>query len=181
MLKEIMSISGKSGLFKLVSRAKNMLIVESLLDGKRSPAYTSEKVMPLSDISIYTKEGEIHLNEVLKKLVEKTEGKMCDIDPKSDNQTLNNFMGELVPDFDHARVYPSDIRKLIIWYNILINAGISDFEVENEADNLENSDTKDATSVEIKEKTQPKKTAVKQTVKVQDKKMPTPKQTHTKV
>ncbi|MCL2596711.1 MAG: DUF5606 domain-containing protein [Paludibacter sp.] len=183
MLKEILSISGKSGLFKLVSRAKNMLIVESLLDGKRSPAYTTEKVMPLSDIAIYTQDAEIRLNEVLKKLYSKEEGKMCIVDPKSDNQTLQNFMGELVPDFNRDRVYPSDIRKLIIWYNILINAGITDFEVEieKEDDNSQNSEKKDIESVEVKEKVQPKKSAVKQTVKIQEKKVKTPKQTHTKV
>lgn len=182
MLKEILSISGKPGLFKLVSRAKNMLIVESLLDGKRSPAYTTEKIMPLSDISIFTQDADIQLNEVLKKLFTKENGKICDIDPKSDNKTLINFMGELVPNFNRDRVYPSDIRKIITWYNILINTGITDFEVTaEEEENVESSEKKDTPSIEIKEKGQPKKSAVKQTVKVQDKKMQTTKQTRTKV
>ncbi|MCL1868193.1 MAG: DUF5606 domain-containing protein [Paludibacter sp.] len=179
MLKEILTVSGKPGLFKLISRAKNMLIVESLLDGKRSPAYNSEKIVSLGDIAIFTQDAEIQLNEVLKKLFAKENGKTCPIDTKSDNQTLNNFMGELVPDFDRDRVYPSDIRKLILWYNILINAGITNFEVEKEEENAENADKKENVAAEVKEK--PKKTAVKQTVKVNDKKMQTTKQTRTKV
>ena len=181
MLKEILTVSGRPGLFKLISRAKNMLIVESLLDGKRSPAYTSEKVVALSDIAIFTKESDIKLNEVLKKLCAKEEGKPCTLDPKSDNQILRNFLAELVPDFDRDRVYPTDIRKIILWYNMLIDAGITNFEVEKEEENSENEDKKDLPASEIKEKEKPKKTAVKQTVKVQDKKIQAPKQTHTKV
>lgn len=179
MLKEILSISGKSGLFKLVSRTKNMLIVESLLDGKRSPAYSSDKVVSLNDIAILTQNAEIKLNKVLKKLFDRENGKTCQMDTKSDNQTLKDFMSEIVPDFDRNRVYPSDIRKLIIWYNILINAGITNFEIEKEEDeNTENTE-KDASAVTVKEKSN--KVTVKQPVKVQEKKMQTTKQTRTKV
>jgi hypothetical protein len=130
MLKEILSMTGKPGLFKLVSQGKNMLIVESLIDGKRIPAYTKDKVVSLGDIAIFTDSAEIPLGQVLEKLKTKESGAVCQIDPKSDNDKLRKFMGEILPDYDRDRVYPSDIRKLINWYNILINAQITDFLAE---------------------------------------------------
>ena len=136
MLKEILSVTGKPGLFKLVSQGKNMLIVESLIDGKRIPAYTKDKVVTLGDIAIFTETTEIPLGQVLESLKIKENGAVCSVDSKSDNDKLRNFMGEILPDYDRDRVYPSDIRKLINWYNILINAQITDFlpkEKEEEA------------------------------------------------
>jgi hypothetical protein len=130
MLKEILSMTGKPGLFKLVSQGKNMLIVESLIDGKRIPAYTKDKVVSLGDIAIFTDSAEIRLGQVLEALKTKESGAICPIDPKSDNDKLRNYMGEILPDYDRDRVYPSDIRKLINWYNILINAQITDFVAE---------------------------------------------------
>ena len=130
MLKEILSLTGKPGLFKLVSQGKNMLIVESLLDGKRIPAYTKDKVVSLGDIAIFTETIEVPLSKVLEALKTKENGAVCALDPKSDNDKLRKFMAEILPDFDRDRVYPSDIRKLIMWYNILINAQITDFSVE---------------------------------------------------
>ena len=130
MLKEILSMTGKPGLFKLVSQGKNMLIVESLIDGKRIPAYTKDKVVTLGDISIFTETAEIPLGQVLETLKIKESGAVCPIDPKSDNDKLRKYMGEILPDYDRDRVYPSDICKLINWYNILINAQITDFLAE---------------------------------------------------
>jgi len=130
MLKEILSLTGKPGLFKLVSQGKNMLIVESLLDGKRIPAYTKDKVVSLGDIAIFTETTEVPLSKVLEALKTKENGAVCALDPKSDNEKLRKFMAEILPDFDRDRVYPSDIRKLIMWYNILINAQITDFSIE---------------------------------------------------
>lgn len=130
MLKKILSFPGKPGLFKLVSQAKNMLIVESLVDGKRIPAYTKDKVVSLGDIAIFTETAEVQLALVLEKLKEKENGALCSIDPKSDNDKLRSYMSEILPDFDRDRVYPSDIRKLLSWYNILINAQITDFTLE---------------------------------------------------
>ena len=130
MLKEILSLTGKPGLFKLVSQGKNMLIVESLLDGKRIPAYTKDKVVSLGDIAIFTETIEVPLSKVLEALKTKENGAVCALDPKSDNEKLRKFMAEILPDFDRDRVYPSDIRKLIMWYNILINAQITDFSIE---------------------------------------------------
>lgn len=130
MLKEILSVTGKPGLFKLVSQAKNMLIIESLIDGKRIPAYAKDKVVSLGDIAIFTETTEVPLGQVLETLKTKENGALCSIDPKSDNDKLRKYMGEVLPDYDRDRVYPSDIRKLLSWYNILINAQITEFLTE---------------------------------------------------
>lgn len=132
MLKEILSISGKPGLFKLVSQGKNMLIVESLVDGKRIPAYSKDKVVSLGDIAIYTEDEEVKLNIVLDSIKAKENGGQCSVDPKSDNDTLRKYMAEVLPDYDKDRVYPSDIRKLLTWYNSLISSGIVDFSEKEE-------------------------------------------------
>lgn len=137
MLRDILSITGKPGLYKLVSRGNNMLIVESLLDGKRVPTYARDKIVSLGEISMYTMGEDVSLSEVLTKLGEKEGLKVTTIDPKkADNDQLRDFFGEVLPDFDRDRVYPSDIRKLIQWYNILINAGITDFSIEEEGEEV---------------------------------------------
>jgi hypothetical protein len=143
MLKEILSVTGKPGLFKLVSQGKNMLIVESLTDGKRIPAYTKDKVVSLGDIAIFTEDAEVPLGEVLEKVKAKENGGICSIDPKADNDKLRKYMTEVLPEYDRDRVYPSDIRKLITWYNLLINAQITDFVEETKEE------TKDETKEEV--------------------------------
>ena len=133
MLRDILSITGKPGLYKLVSRGNNMLIVESLLDGKRMPTYARDKIVSLGEISMYTMGEDVALSEVLTKLGEKENLQVAALDPKkADNDELRDFFGEVLPDFDRDRVYPSDIRKLIQWYNILINAGITDFTIDED-------------------------------------------------
>ena len=137
MLKDILSITGKPGLYKLVNRGNNMLIVESLLDGKRMPTYARDKIVSLGEISMYTIGEDIPLAEVLTKLGEKEGLKVASVDPKkADNDQLRDFFGEVLPDFDRDRVYPSDIRKLIQWYNILINAGVTDFSIDEEGEEV---------------------------------------------
>jgi hypothetical protein len=131
MLKDILSISGKPGLYKLVSSGKNMLIVESLLDAKRIPAYSKDKVVSLGDIAIFTETAEVKLGIVLEAIKLKENGAPCSIDSKASNDQLRKYMVEILPEYDKDRVYPSDIRKLILWYNILVNSGITDYsEVE---------------------------------------------------
>ncbi|MFW9597137.1 MAG: DUF5606 domain-containing protein [Paludibacter sp.] len=132
MLKEILSISGKPGLYKLVSQGKNMLIVESLVDAKRIPAYSKDKVVSLGDIAIYTEDEEVKLGIVLESIKTKENGAQCSIDPKSDNDTLRKYMEEILPAYDKERVYPSDIRKLLNWYNSLISSGVVDFTEKEE-------------------------------------------------
>jgi hypothetical protein len=159
MLKDILSITGKPGLYKLVSRGNNMLIVESLLDGKRMPTYARDKIVSLGEISMYTMGEDVALSEVLTKLGEKEALQVASIDPKkADNDQLREFFAEVLPEFDRDRVYPSDIRKLIQWYNILINADIKDFSIDEEGE--------DIAAVEEK-KQETKKPAPKAQVKTQ--------------
>lgn len=134
MLKNILAITGKPGLYKLVSRGNNMLIVESLVDGKRMPTYARDKIVALSDVSMFTDADDIALSEVLTSAGKKEGLKAVAMDPKkATNEQLQSWFDEVLPNWDRDRVYPSDIRKLIQWYNILINAGITDFTVEEEA------------------------------------------------
>ena len=130
MLKTILSISGKPGLYKLVSQGKNMLIVESLsADKKRFPAYSHEKIISLGDIAMYTDEEEVPLKTVLASIKEKENAAVASLDIKKASQDeLRNYLGEVLPNFDRERVYTNDIKKLISWYNILIANGMADFE-----------------------------------------------------
>lgn len=135
MLKKILSISGKPGLFKLVSNSKNMIIVESLVDGKRFPTYSRDKIVSLGDIAMYTETEEVALRQVLQNLKEMENGAKASVSPKSDPTTLREYFAKVLPDFDRERVYPTDIKKLIQWYNILIESGNDDFsEVKEESE-----------------------------------------------
>lgn len=127
MIKNILSISGRPGLFKLVNRGKNMLIVESLLNGKRIPAYAHDKVVSLGDISIYTEDDDIPLANVFETIKEKYEGKEVDV-KKLDDADIRALFAEILPDFDQDRVYTNDIRKVFAWYNQLIAAGVTEFK-----------------------------------------------------
>ena len=131
MLREILAITGKPGLYKLVSRGNNMLIVESLVDGKRMPTYARDKIVALSDISMFTDSDDVPLSEVLTAAGKKENLQPVAFDAKkADNKQLQAWFDEVLPNWDRERVYPSDIRKLILWYNILIKAGITDFRIE---------------------------------------------------
>lgn len=138
MLKNILAITGKAGLFKLISRGNNMLIIESLEDGKRMPTYARDKIVSLADISMFTLGEDVPLRQVLENLKTKENAQPCSFDAKkADNNALRAFFKEVLPDYDQDRVYPSDIRKLIQWYNILIKAGITDFSEEEETNSTE--------------------------------------------
>ena len=134
MLKTILSISGKSGLYKLVSQGKNMLIVESLTDKKRMPAYGTDKMISLGDIAMYTDEDDVPLQEVFLSIKKKENGGVVALDyKKASAEDLHAFMGEVLPSYDRDRVHTSDIKKLIQWYNILVNNGITEFVEAEEA------------------------------------------------
>ncbi|WP_294472602.1 DUF5606 domain-containing protein [uncultured Bacteroides sp.] len=135
MLKTILSISGKPGLYKLVSQGKNMLIVESInAEKKRSPAYGNEKIISLADIAMYTDDAEVPLCDVLESMKEKENSASASIDPKKATpEQLREYLAEVLPDFDRERVYVADIKKLITWYNILISNGITEFKSEEGA------------------------------------------------
>lgn len=142
MLETILAISGKPGLFKLVSRGNNNLIVETLdAQKKRFPAFAADKIISLADIAMYTDEKEVPLREVLNNIKAKESGKATSIDyRKSSKDELYAFLGEVLPNFDGDRIYPSDIKKLIQWYNILVENGLTDFDEalkETEGNNID--------------------------------------------
>lgn len=132
MLKEILSISGKPGLFKLITQGKNMFIAESLLDGKRIPVYARDKVVSLSDISIYTLEDEVPLRQVFCHIKKKENGELIPFSPSIKQEELRKYFAEILPEYDKERVYHSDIKKIMSWYNLLIKSGFTDFEATEE-------------------------------------------------
>jgi hypothetical protein len=142
MLKTILAITGKSGLYKLVSRGNRMLIVEALDETKkRMPAYGNNKVISLADIAMYTDDKEVPLREVLNNVKAKENGAVASIDPKKATpEELATYFAQILPNYDREHVHTGDIKKLIIWYNILINNGITDFDEdlkETEGDNID--------------------------------------------
>ena len=139
MLEKILAISGKPGLFKLISGSKRMVVVESLLDGKRTPAYTTDRVISLSDIAMYTEETEVPLNEVFMNIQKIYGENPIEVDYKKASETeLHAFMAKALPEYDRERVHNSDIKKLIQWYNLLLKNGLTDFSVEGEEKSEEN-------------------------------------------
>jgi outer membrane biosynthesis protein TonB len=148
-LSKILSISGRSGLFQVVSQLKNAVLVESLLDKKRFPAFAHEKISSLEEIAIFTATEDKPLKDVLKVIYEKLEGKPA-LDAKSDNKLLTAFFVEVVPDYDSNRVYISDIRKIISWYNLLIEHQLLDFTEKEEEKPEEKAENK------VEEKTEEK-------------------------
>ncbi len=131
MLKEILSISGKPGLQKLISNSSNAIIVESLIDGKRFPAYSNSKIIALEDISIYTENDDLPLKDIFKRIYLKEEGKKA-LSHKEATEKIISYFEEIVPEYDKDRVYTSDMKKIIQWYNLLIDKGILSFEEEKE-------------------------------------------------
>ena len=133
MLQTVLAIAGNPGLYRLVSRGNKNLIVESLdAAKKRTPIFGADKVISLADIAMYTDNGEVPLAEVLQKVADKESAKEASLNPKkASNEELQNYFAEILPDYDRERVYMTDIKKLLTWYNLLVNAGITVF-VEKE-------------------------------------------------
>jgi len=120
MLKDILSISGQSGLYRLLSRTKNSIIVESLIDGNRIPVYAATHISALEDIAIYTTNGELKLADLFVTIFDnKTE-----VDAKVSDKLLKETFEKILPDYDDKKVYISHIKKVYTWYNILIEKGI---------------------------------------------------------
>jgi hypothetical protein len=131
-LKDLMAISGHAGLFKFVSQARNGIIVESMETGKRMNAFATMKVSALEDIAIYTEEKEISLEEVLVSL-HKYENGGETISPKSDPDELKDYFSAILPEYDRERVYVSDIKKVLTWYNLLLKYDLLKAEEEKAA------------------------------------------------
>lgn len=111
----------------MLSKSKNMLIIESLTDKKRISVSVTDKIMSLGDISVYTADGETPLHAVLTSIKEKENSAPLGDSPATPNE-LRAYLAGLLPDFDRNRVYPTDIKKIRKWYNLLIAAGITDFQ-----------------------------------------------------
>jgi len=157
MLKEILSVSGKSGLFKLISKGKSMFIAESLIDQKRIPVYSRDKVVSLGDITMYTNDGDVRLAKILQSIKEKENGATISFSPAITPDELRTYFSQVLPDFDRDRVYPSDIKKVMSWYNLLVNSGLTDFEDEEEKapdDNTEENEEKEENDNKEEDKTE---------------------------
>ncbi len=130
-LSTVLSISGKPGLYKLVSQTKNGALVESLVDSRRYPAFAKDKISALEDISIFTTDDDISLKEVLQKIYEKENGGDC-IDHKAPEKEIRAYMEQVLPNYDRDRVYLSDMKKLFSWYKILNAKNMIDLDKEEE-------------------------------------------------
>lgn len=148
-LSGIISISGRPGLYKVIAQGKNSIIVESVTDKKRFPAYATDRISALEDISIYTYDGDKPLKEIFAEIYAKQDGKEAP-SHKEDHSVLQAFILEIIPDYDEERVYPSDIKKLLQWYNMLLNSG-----------NLKPTEPEVVAEVESEEKKTTKKAAPK--------------------
>lgn len=137
MLKNILSISGRPGLYRLVNRGKNMLIVESISTGKRTPAYAHDKVISLGDVTMYADSGDVILGDVLEVVKTKAGGQAVDIKAIGNDEKVREYFAEILPDFDREKVYTSDIKKLLTWYNQLVAAGITDFASKEDEEDAE--------------------------------------------
>jgi hypothetical protein len=118
-LDKILSISGKPGLYKVVTPTRSGFVAESLLDNKRITVNAHSNVSILSEIAVYTLKEELPLREVFKKIRTKEDGKATSINHKDDKSVLEEYFFEVLPDYDEDRVYPSDIKKIVQWYNLL--------------------------------------------------------------
>jgi hypothetical protein len=130
-LKEVLSISGNGGLFKFISQSRNGIIVEHLENKQRSHISSTTRVSSLGDIAIYTEDQEVALATVLSKIQEKSGGDQVDCS-KFNNDAFKKFFAEILPDYDREKVYVSDIKKVLNWYNCLQKCGLLDILVVKE-------------------------------------------------
>ncbi|WP_178983889.1 DUF5606 family protein [Winogradskyella helgolandensis] len=133
-LDKILSISGKPGLYQIVTQTRTGAVVESLIDKKRITVGAHSNISILSEIAIYTLAEEVPLREVLKKVKEKEGGQPTSISHKDSKDTLEEFFFEVLPDYDEDRVYPSDIKKVVQWYNLLQKNDLLDSLEESKDD-----------------------------------------------
>ena len=135
-LKDIVAINGKPGLYEIKAQSKGGIIVESLIDSKRFPITVTHNISALNEIAIYTYEEEIPLRIILKTIGEKEEGKES-INPKESGKVLTSYFREILPDFDEERVYTSNIKKLLQWYNLLASKGFDFASIKEEEEEIE--------------------------------------------
>ncbi len=129
-LSKILSIAGKSGLYRLAGEAKNNLVVESLMDGKKGPAFSHERISSLQEISIYTTGEDLPLHDALKKIFEMAGGQKVESPKKMSSARLKELFKKAIPDYDEDSVYVSDMKKVFLWYNMLLEKELLDFSEE---------------------------------------------------
>ncbi len=154
----IIAISGRPGLFKVVAQGKNNVIVESLIDGKKIPAYSTDRISALEDISVYTYEEDKPLKEIIQAIYDKENGGEA-ISYKESEKNLENYLEEILPNYDKERVYLSDLRKIFQWYNLLHKSGLLV---------VENIESKELDSEEVVDQKPKKKAPAKKTKKATD-------------
>ncbi len=149
-LTKILSVSGKGGLYKIVGQTKSGIVAESLIDKKRIPVFAADKMSSLEDIRIFTEVGDVPLKEVFKKIFDKENGGTTSTKATVSNDELKKYMEEVLPEYDKERVYVSDIKKLINWYNLLHENKLLVFEEEvaEEKTDAENDDAAEKESLD---------------------------------
>lgn len=150
-LSKILAISGKPGLYKLIAQSKSSMIVESFTDGKRFPAFPHERISSLAEISVFTTSEDLPLKAVLKRIADKTVGTQA-ISSKAENDELKIFFEEIVPEYDKDRVYISDMKKIVMWYNLLQEHDMLDFTEEETKTENESGDDKSPETLADEEK-----------------------------
>ncbi len=155
-LEKILAISGKPGLYELITQTRTGFVASSLIDGKRLSLNLRSNISLLSEIAIYTLTEEVPLREVFKKIQEKENGKQTTVSHKEENVKLEEYFFDILPDYDEDRVYVSDIKKVIRWYNLLVEKGHDNFEAEAE-EGKENEEEKSKGTTEEKEIKEEKK------------------------
>ena len=137
MLRTILAVTGRPGLFKIISQGKGTLIVEELGTGKRLPIHARDKVSSLGDIAMYTESGDTPLGEILDKVYAQHNGEKIDVKELVKTDGLKAAFEEVVEDYDRDRVYNNDIKKLFTWYNILVDNGFTKFAEEEKEEAAE--------------------------------------------
>ena len=135
-LDKILSIGGRPGLYKLITQTRSGLVAQSLIDGKKISVGITNNISVLSEIAIYTLQEELPLREVFQKILAKENGAKASVAPKAGKLALEEYFFEVLPDYDEDRVYPSDIKKVIQWYNLLVEHKMTDFSDPENPDEL---------------------------------------------
>lgn len=153
MLKDILSISGHSGLFKFVAQSSKSIIVESLETHQKMPVYFSSKVSALEDIAIYTEDEEVPLAQIFEKIYKMENKGKTSVSAKSTNDDIKEYFEDILPAYDKERVYVSDMKKVLNWYNILWEQKMLKFEEEKPAEEKQEVETPKKTTKAKAEKT----------------------------
>lgn len=135
-IKDVLAISGQSGLFRYVARSSNGVIVESLVDGKRFNSSGTAKISALAEIAIYTEAEELPLWQLFEKIRDYAQAKPLNL-PKNDSELIKKTFADVLPEYDRDLVHLSDMKKVFTWYDLLVNAGMTDFRLDKSKDNAE--------------------------------------------